>query len=215
LGSASRTAAAVLAWIALNELLPTTKTQAVGALRTLGAVVLATAAVYLPVVIFQWRPRLHVRAEYLHDPTSPVGMPVDRSPFPARLTTGSIWFRIYVEYECRGPIARRMAAGMSNAGNALELAFGPANGLLVNAEPANGADVTPLSQGRRGVSVALPSPPPKGAFAVFQVELKPVTAPVALPLVAKVSFVRAPGNGTRRLRMLHTSSDIERVEVLV
>jgi hypothetical protein len=174
---------------------------------------IATAIVYVAIIFIQWRPCLRLSFESLYDVTSPVGRRVETNPFTPTMIGASAWFLVRVIYECRGPIAAAIGKGFSHPGHSLELRFEPPSGLRVNVEKPNGARVTSLRQGRRGVAIELPSPLPKGNFAAFQIEVIPERAPVPLPLVAKLVVVQGTGPAKRRLALVRTRSDLKLLQV--
>lgn len=203
----------MLTWIFLDATLPEVDNDAVNVLRTLAGIGLATAAAYVALAVIQWRPRLHLQVESLLDAHSQVGRPIDAEPFTPPLIRGSAWFLVYAAYDCTGPVASFIGAALALPGHTVELKFEPAEGLMVNIEQVNGARVTPLAQGRRGVAIALPSPLPKGRFAVFQLEYRPVVQPAPLPVTATASLVRAQVKGRRRLRWVRMISDLKTIRV--
>jgi hypothetical protein len=210
--ASAKTALAILTWIALNEVLPpvTNDVQKVG--RTLAGVVAAAVIVELMLTVVLWRPHLRFRVEALYDSGSPVGTPVRSSPFTPPLLGGSAWFLVYVEYNCRGLIAKAMGWGLRAPGTSLELIIEPVGVATVTVEKPSGAEIRSLTQGRRGAVVVLPAPLTGGDFAVFQLEVRPVMQPAPLLLTAKAKLrPKGAGWGRFRLRVARLSCDLREI----
>jgi hypothetical protein len=211
---ATKTAAAVIVWIALDGSIPEIENPALQALVEVAKVALAVCVAHVLAAVLRPRPIFTFDFEWLVDPNHQHGERVEDNPFRVTLSYDrSVWFLVRVSYVEPGQIAKWLRPFLVSCGCDLELDFTPAGGVLCNLEHATGAPVHPLIKGRKGVRISIPSDLAPGAVANFQLELVPDSSPAPLHYATRVSLV---GRARKwRHRMVRLDSKLAELRLAV